>query len=34
MASHRGARSFLKSGLPFVTFIVGGSYMLSEVSWS
>lgn len=31
MASRRGANSFLSAGLPFVTFIVGGSYMLSEV---
>lgn len=31
MASRRGASSFLTAGLPFVTFIVGGSYMLSEV---
>ncbi|CAN0568060.1 unnamed protein product, partial [Ectocarpus sp. 12 AP-2014] len=30
MASNRGVKSFLKAGLPFVTFIVGGSYMLSE----
>eukprot|EP00752_Nemacystus_decipiens_P002214 g2104.t2 len=30
MASRRGASSFLSAGLPFVTFIVGGSYMLSE----
>lgn len=31
MASNRGVKSFLTAGLPFVTFIVGGSYMLSEV---
>jgi len=30
MASRRGGRTFLTAGLPFVTFIVGGSYMLSE----
>lgn len=31
MASRRGKNMFLTAGLPFVTFIVGGSYMLSEV---
>ena len=30
MASRRGGGTFLTAGLPFVTFIVGGSYMLSE----
>ncbi len=30
MTSRRGGRTFLTAGLPFVTFIVGGSYMLSE----
>ncbi|CAM9666301.1 unnamed protein product [Ectocarpus sp. 8 AP-2014] len=34
MASNRGVKSFLTAGLPFVTFIVGGSYMLSEVGHS
>lgn len=32
MAARRGSNGFLMAGLPLVTFIIGGSYMLSEVS--
>ena len=31
MAARRGSNAFLMAGLPLVTFIIGGSYMLSEV---
>lgn len=32
MASRKGGNTFLTAGLPFVTFIIGGSYMLSQVN--